>query len=158
MLKRISALIFSILLLSLIFSQQVFAYDKNTEANHIATRFEKVVERVNLLLKFNSDDKIKYYSYLTDKRLTELEYIVSLNDINNIEESSSRYASYLGNLKEMVIKNKQTKQKNEIVQMMDDHLSRLEKLRNKFKYDSAWWLSLKWSFDTAKEVKDTVQK
>ena len=128
-------------------SYPVFAQNK-IPADHVAVGFEKLKEKITLFCTFSKSGKTKYQILLTEKRLAELKYAVDSEQIDLIEKTSSRYATYVGKLTNYIIKNNQVSFQKELNSLFEMHKGTLEIMRNKFIYDSAWWLMLQQDIDT----------
>ena len=143
-------LIVCVILVGTLFSlspHPVLAQDK-VQVDHIAVGFEKLKEKINLFFNFSKTGKTKYQIALTEKRLAELRYVVDSEQVDLTEETASRYATYVGNLTNYVVKNNVASYKSEINSMFETHKTALETMRNKFTFRSAWWLMLQQDIDT----------
>ena len=159
---------FSLVFIYLVFSFQNVAFAKDqqveiktkVEASHIANVFEKLGEKVTLFFKFSKKDKADYENYLIEKRLSELKYVVDSKQGNLIEETSSRYATYLSSFSDLVIKNKLSNKKNEVLNLYSRHKKILEELQNTFETDSVFRMLIQHDIDTIKlfstRVKDNL--
>ncbi len=56
------------------------------------------IEKIELTLIFNKEDKTKYQYTLLDKRFKELVFIINFKKTGFLEETVQRYNSHLGNL------------------------------------------------------------
>ena len=128
-------------------SYPVFAQNK-IPADHVAIGFEKIKEKITLFSNFSKSGKTKYQIVLTEKRLAELKYAVDSGQTDLVEPTSSRYATYVGKLTNYIIKNNQVSFQKELNSLFEMHKGTLEIMRNKFIYDSAWWLMLQQDIDT----------
>lgn len=66
--------------------------------NLLVYPIKQIVEKVELILLFNKEDKIKYQYTLLDKRFKELVFIINFKKTGFLEETVQRYNSHLGNL------------------------------------------------------------
>lgn len=96
---------------------------------------KRVVEKIQYRIIIINGQKIDFENELIEKRLSELETIVSNNDINQIEKASSRYITQV-----------QSAQMPSIV-LTDDTVIRLENIKTKYEYGSAYWLSIQQAID-----------
>ena len=135
-------LLISVLLLPL--ENRVFAQEFQVEVqvDHVANVIEKFNEKVTLFFKFSKEDKYNYQKFLLEKRLAELTYIIGNENWDPIEETSSRYATYLGNFNKFVLSNDLKDKKEEVLSIYQRHGGILEELQMNFEYDSGWWLLL----------------
>lgn len=133
-------------------------YSFDTEVSHKAGVFAKLLERVNLAVRLGSEGKAKYWQKLTDVRLAELKMIVDENNLDLIEETSSRYSTYLGRYSEFIINKKVRSQKDTILKQFASHSDILTGLRDKYKYDSAYWLLIQHDINTITIFKNRIEK
>ena len=133
---------------------------QKTEVNHVANVVEKLQEKLNLFLKFSKDDKADYQKYLVEKRLAELKYVIDTKQGNLVEETTSRYTTYLGNYSSFVIKNKLINKKENILSMYNNHQKILEQLQNAFEPGSVFQMLLQHDINTIKlfstQIKDNL--
>lgn len=108
---------------------------------------ERLKEKVILiLLSPTPSKKAEYYMNLTKKRITELKQVVEKKDLMNIEKSSKRYFTAVGNYTEYVISKKisntETAQK-----ILIEQLNLIKKLMPTFDDTTAEWRFLKHDAD-----------
>ncbi len=131
-----------------------------TEVNHVANVVEKLKEKVTLIFKFSKEDKFNYQKFLLEKRLAELKYIIDGKEWTPVEETSSRYATYLGKFTGFVAKGNLKDKKEEILSMYERHSKVLEELQKNFEFESGWWLLLQHDINSTKifstQVKDKL--
>lgn len=120
------------------------------KVNHVATVLEKFQEKVTLFFKFSKNDKYNFQKYLLEKRLAELKYVIDNNDWDPVEETSSRYATYLGNFTDFVLKNRLSDKKRDVLETYERHEQILEDLHKKINIDSGWWLLLQHDINLTK--------
>ena len=159
MLKIFLAIVLGLSLLVSI-SGVIFAsdYQFNTVVSRKAGVVAKVIERINLMTRFSVESKARYWQKLTDIRLAELKMEVDENNVDLIEETASRYSTYLGNYSEFVMSRKIESQKDTILAQFESHTDILTKLRDKFEYDSGWWLMIQHDINTIKIFKDRLSQ
>lgn len=129
------------------FTQPNFALAQDTpnvefEVNHVANVLEKFKEKATLFFKFSKDSKLNYEKYLLEKRLAELKYVIDSKEWDPVEETSSRYATYVSKFSEGAIKNTSKEKKGEIIGVFERHEKIIEALQRNFEYDGGWWLLL----------------
>lgn len=112
------------------------------KVNHVASVFEKIGEKITLLFKLGHKRKTDYYKFLVEKRLAEMTYVIENNQIDLVEPTASRYATYLGNLTNYVSSNKILEKNEELTVMYDEHAKIILKLQKRFEFESGWWLAL----------------
>lgn len=163
--KKVVGLLFIIVLLVSLFSPSVsIALDQGTtqsakilEVTRTADLRDRLWEKINLFFKFSQKDKIDYQQQLTEKRLAELKYVIDSDKGDMIEETSSRYSSYLGNLSESVVKDKMTNKKQELLTMLESHAKVLDSLINQMEVESGFWLLLKHDINYVKIYSDQIK-
>lgn len=138
-------LAFNVLIVNLAFAQD------STPSSTSAINFEgvspsnvvsRLSERISLFFKFSSKDKVNYQKKLTEKRLAELKYAVDNEKGDLVEELASRYSTYVGRLTDMVVENKMTDKKQELIDMYDQHYNVVVELDKKFEANSGLWLMM----------------
>lgn len=159
--KKIILAIFLFFALSLSFvPSNLNAQDSKEEAkvefqvDHVANVIEKLTEKINLFFKFPKEGKFNYQKYLLEKRLAELKYVVDSKEWQPVEETSSRYATYLGKFNEFVVKKGLGNKKEEILKIYARHSKVLEELQRNFKFESGWWLLLQHDINSTKIFTD----
>lgn len=161
----VKAIAFFLLFFYIIFSLPgvVLAQESQTETktkvevDHVANVLEKFREKVTLFFKFSKEDKYSYQKFLLEKRLAELKYVIDTKQGNLIEETSSRYSTYLGNFTDFVIKNKLTSKKEEILKMYEEHQKILDTLQINFEFESGFWLLLQHDINTVKIFSEQIK-
>lgn len=128
------------------------------EVNHVASIVEKFKERVTLFLKFSKEDKFNYQKFLLEKRLAELKYIIDGDNWDPIEETSSRYATNLGNFNNFVVNGKLSNNKTEILNTYERHSKIIEELQRNFEFNSAFWMLLEHDINTIKIFSSKIQE
>lgn len=139
--KHIAIFLFFSFLLFATFIKTAWADElqPKVKVDHIANVFEKLKEKVTLFFKFSTDDKFNYHQSLAEKRLAELKYVIESKQGNLIEETSSRYSTYLGSFTDFTIENKLSNKEEELIKMLEEHQKILETLNN-FEYESGFWM------------------
>ncbi len=161
----VKAIAFFLLFFYIIFSLPgvVLAQESQTETktkvevDHVANVIEKFREKVVLFFKFSKNTKVDYQQYLVEKRLAELKWVVDSKEWQPVEETSSRYSTYLGNFTDFVIKNKLTSKKEEILKMYEEHQKILDTLQRNFEFESGFWLLLQHDINTVKIFSERVK-
>lgn len=123
----------------------------NFKVNHIASPFEKIIEKIKLKFKYDNNDKAEYLRYVLEKRLAELVYVVSVNKVDDIETTASRYNTYELSVVNFVIKNKLSSQKDNLVLDLIRHKQVIEKLQENYKFESGWWLAIQHDINSIKD-------
>lgn len=120
------------------------------EVDHVANIVEKFKEKMTSFFKFSKEDKFNYQKFLLEKRLAELKYVVDSKEWQPIEETSSRYATYLGNFTGFVVNNKLSNKKEEVLNMYNRHQKILEEFGRNFEFESGFWLLLQHDINSTK--------
>jgi len=136
----------------------IFALGINVTPVHKAGAMDRVFEKINLFLHFSPASKAEYWQKLVDVRLTNLKSIVEQNNLDLIEETSSRYSTYVGRYSDYIINNQIRSQKEIAIGMFNKHLETLPSLQAKYKYDSAWWLLIQHDINTLNIFKEKIDK
>lgn len=149
MIKRISLLIiFSVLLI--ISTGFVRAEERemgqekanlSVSVDHVANGLEKLGEKISLYFNFSEEKKLKFKKLLVEKRLAELKYVSDSKKIDLIEETASRYSTYLSIFIDEASSKKLIK-KDELIEMIDNHTKVVEKVQQSYKFESGWWLAI----------------
>lgn len=128
-----------------------------TEVSHVANVVEKFQEKVTLFFKFSKEEKYKFQKFLVDKRLSELKYVVDSKQGNLIEETTSRYSTYLGNFSEFVINKKLISKKEDILKMFETHAKILETLQENYESESVFRMLIQHDINTIKIFSDKIK-
>lgn len=149
MIERISLLIiFSILLI--ISTGFISAEEREMEqeevklsvsVDHVANGLEKLGEKISLYFKFSEEKKLRFKKLLVEKRLAELKYVSNSKKIDLIEETASRYSTYLSIFIDEALSKKLIK-KDELIEMIDNHTKVIEKVQQSYKFETGWWLAI----------------
>ena len=132
-------------------------YNFNISLNKRVGYVGKVKEKIGLFLKFSSTSKAKYWRKLIDTRLAEIIYVVDVDMIGDVEETTSRYSTYLGHYTNYLEKKNLTSQREISLAMFEKHKEILGILRDNFEYDSAWWLLIQHDINTIDIFKGKVE-
>ena len=156
------AFLLIITLLIVLFPGLVKAQSESTpspkiKVERVASVIERLKERVDLLFKFSTKDKISLQQQLTEKRLAELDYVIKSGQGDMIEEVSSRYKTHVGKLIKST-KSAQSKEiKTQLLDMGENHLTILAPLRDNFESNSGFWLLVQQDIDVEKEFSDQIR-
>jgi len=130
---RSFAVFFSLILFIAFSPISVFASSDNKRASDL----DKVFEKIGLFMRS-----------LIDKRLFEMGSVAENSELGVFEETSSRYATYVGRYTEYIVTKKLSGQKESTNQMFNKHKEILTPFLYKYDYNSAWWLLLQQDIDT----------
>lgn len=127
----------------------------NFKVNHIASPFEKIIEKIKLKFKFDNNAKADYLRYVLENRLAELVYVVSVSKVDDIETTASRYNTYELSIVNFVVQNKLVSQKEKLILDLKRHQQVIEKLQENYKFESGWWLAIQHDINS---IKDGLKK
>ncbi|MFC1625827.1 DUF5667 domain-containing protein [Patescibacteria group bacterium] len=127
------------------------------EVNKVTNLRDRLWERITLFFKFSNSDKLDYQQYLAQKRFAELKYVIDNGQVDLIEDTSSRYSTYLGRLTNLIVKNKMVDNKEETLKMLESHLPILEDLSSHQEYNSGFWLLLQHDINYLKLYVDQIK-
>ncbi|MFH1407550.1 MAG: DUF5667 domain-containing protein [Patescibacteria group bacterium] len=158
----LTALIIAILLLSSISSVVAQSNDSSVsgqimKVNKVTNLRDRLRERITLFFKFSNSGKVDYQQYLVQKRFAELKYVIENGRGDLIEDTSSRYSTYLGRLTNLIVKNKMVDKKGETIKMFESHLPILEDLSSDQEYNSGFWLLLQHDINYLKLYADQIE-
>lgn len=163
--SKIRVIFFVLIAFLLISNPVINASEENTstisaqieKVDHIANIRERLFERITLFFKFSPAEKVNYQKILAEKRLAELQYVIDSKKGDLIEETSSRYSTYLGRLTQQLTSSKLVSKKDEILKMLDLHSQVIEELTAKIDRDSGFWLLLQHNTNTIKLLSDQIK-
>lgn len=160
MIKKFFVILLVFFLALPLFTKSIVAQDNSLEmkVDHVAGKFEKLKEKVVLLTKFSKVSKAKYHQLLLEKRLAELSYVVESGQLDLVEPSASRYATYAGRLSDYIVGNNVSDEKDEVVALFDRHAKIIDSLQRNFEYESGWWFAIQHDVNSTKIFSDTVSK
>lgn len=119
---------------------------------------DRLFEKISLFFKFSKENKLDYMIYLQEKRLADLKYAVDNDEGDLIEELSSRYSTYLGNMTNFISERKIKYKKEEILKMMENHSKIIENLQKNFEFESGLWILLQHDINTLKIFSDKLKQ
>lgn len=153
--RRKLILLFSCLfLLAFSFPESSFAQVNTGEKKSIPVSYEAVnpkdgfsytlkrlKEKVTLGVLFIwPQKKSNYYEKILNTRLAELKYVSDSKDLNQIENSTKRYAAAAGNYTEYILSHDNLKDsKNHAKDLLNSHLVEVDKYKNNFESTRAEW-------------------
>ncbi len=146
--------IFTVLVLSVFGLSPVMAAQESTanfKVSHIASPFEKIIEKIRLKFKYNNNDKADYLRYILENRLAELVYVVSVSKIDDIETTASRYNTYELSVVNFIVQTNLVSQRDKLIADLERHRQVIEKLQENFKFESGWWLAIQHDINSIKD-------
>ncbi len=132
------------------------ASDALLKVEEVVNPIERLKEKITLFFKFSDKDKLSYQKYLVEKRLGELDLVIRRGEGDAVEEQSSRYATYVGRLGDLIASQKNVADKEQIKQMYREHLKILDTLQRNFEFGSGWWRLLENDINTVKIFIDKI--
>lgn len=121
------------------------------KVSHIASPFEKLVEKIRLKFKYKNTDKADYLMFILENRLAELVYVISVSKVDDIETTASRYNTYVQSTASFIVQNNLVSQKDKTIVDLNRHRQVIEKLQENFKFESGWWLAIQHDINSIKE-------
>ena len=97
---------------------------------------------------FNKDNKNTYLLGLSNNRLSELAYVITHDQVEHLEVSSSRYVTSIGLLSEQLTNN----DNNNLIEAsnsLEKHIPVLSKLKEKYNDTTAEWRFTQQAFESA---------
>lgn len=128
------------------------------KTDHIANIKDRIGERINLFFKFSDEAKADYQKELAEKRLAEVFYVVENKKGDFVEETTSRYSTYLGRLTETITKSQLSNKKEETLRMLDDHKKVLNELVKYFEANSGFWLLVQHDINSIELYREQINK
>lgn len=108
---------------------------------------KRLKEKVTEFFKFTQKSKSAYREVLLEKRLSELVILIENKNINDVANSTQRFAYQAGKLAEGSY-NDNSERKNEIIALFEKYKPILDKMRDNFPSNSAFWLLSQQDIDT----------
>lgn len=164
MLKQFIIVFFTVIFLVFISSTKPFLvigseeYVFDTQITRKTTFLNKIFEKTGFLIQLNKSSKAKYWRKLVDKRLAEFKLVVENDDRGAFEEASSRYSSYASNYSNYILNSNLVNERNITKQQFDKHQEILNTFKNKYEYNSAWWILIMHPINTLETFKLKIEK
>ncbi len=141
--NRALKVIFCAIVVMLFYINTVYADQTNAvdiqKVDKVANGLDKLQEKIIFYFKFSKQDKLNYLYKLSEKRLSELQYVIDKKDYNAVEEIASRYQTYISNLSNFIISNR-LDSRDTFNNMAIKHKNILNNLQAHFPFESGWWL------------------
>lgn len=124
-----------------------FSGYESINPNLLIYPIKQLIEKIELTLKFNQENKTKYQYTLLDKRFEELVFIINFKKTGFLEETVQRYNSHLGNL---IANNKNlaSDYKDKIL----NYTIVLKTLQDRYDSTSAYRLLIQQAIDTTRRL------
>ncbi len=161
--KLLLPLVICIIAMIFLFSFSTAQADSATpsatiKVDHIAGILEKIGEKISMFFKFNKEDKVAYYQELLNKRLAEVNFVMETEQGDMIEETTTRYNAYLGNLSDYLIKNKVISKKESTLAIFEKDTKVFEKLHMQVPVDSGFWILIQHNINSIKIFKEKISQ
>lgn len=114
--------------------------------------WEKIAEKS----QFDNKAKYKYLSFLIDKRMSELGFIIKKDRWSEIQRSTERLSYQVGVTTEFLIKQKDKDKKEQLKAKINNFLPALEELRDKHAANSSFWLLVQHDINSLKEYSEKL--
>lgn len=104
-------------------------------------------EQAKLFFTFDEGSKTAYFLSLLDTRFNELVYTINFKKTGFLNETVSRYNTFVGKVK---LNSKNIKADNKL--NFSRNIKVLEMLRDQYPANSAYWLNIQQSIDTTRSL------
>ena len=128
---------------------------ESINSNSLLYQFKRLSEEAKFFFIFNEDAKNKYTRNLVKTRFNELIYIINFEKTGFLAETVNRYNAFIGKTKVYF-----PKENSPTVYKVDPNSSQvkrfvdiLEKLRDMYPANSAYWLYIQQAIDSTKNLK-----
>jgi hypothetical protein len=108
---------------------------------------KRLNEKIKMKLTFSEKEKERYGITLLEKRLSELASLVDRKDATYLEGSAQRFAAQAGFLANLA-SHGDKEMKNSVLSYFAGYKPILEKLRDAYPANYAYWLSIQQDIDT----------
>jgi hypothetical protein len=127
-------------------------YEKINPNNETRYKLKRLAEKIEGVFVniFGEEKKVDYLAKLSQRRLSELSYVINNEKRSFLETSSDRYNSTVGLLIEEL--NYYKADKDNMVNAFKDHANILAGLRDKFPSGTAEWRFVQQSVDTSNSL------
>lgn len=163
-----------ILIVAVFVAKPVSAQDASSSASSSATtlKFESVnpgdefkffykrlTEKISLFFLSPFPEKKGSFLIKTiDSRLAELSFVAQNKDISNIQTTSQRYFTTVGNATDFVLSHKLSPQKQELQKKLTEQLDVIKQLETNFNDTTAEWRFLQHDFEYVKDYLSQLSK
>jgi hypothetical protein len=117
---------------------------------------KRLKEKIKLRFTFSAKEKIKYGILLLEKRLSELVSLVDKKDATYLENSAQRFAAQAGFLADLA-SGGDKEMKESVLSYFEGYKPILEKLRDEYPANSAYWLSIQQDIDSIKILSEKIK-
>jgi hypothetical protein len=119
---------------------------------------KRLPEKIKLfsLSFFRKDQKVPYLIELTNKRLAEFSYVINNSKMSYLENSSSRYVTFIGLLSNEISKN--GGYASQIKGGLESHLPVLIRLRDNYPQDTAEWRFVQQAYESTQVLLSNASK
>lgn len=113
-----------------------------TPDRYLLFNLKRLIEKGELLTKFNEESRADYYKDLTLRRTAELKYVVENKLLGEVEKSSQRLSYQVGVLSDYISMNKTELAKTipTTKELLSNYQVLLANLRDQYPANSSFWL------------------
>lgn len=113
-----------------------------TPERYLLFNLKRLIEKGELLTKFNKESRAGYYKDLTLRRTAELKYVVENKLLGEVEKSSQRLSYQVGVLSDYISMNKTELAKTipTTKELLSNYQVLLANLRDQYPANSSFWL------------------
>lgn len=119
-----------------------FSQYESVNPNSLLYHLKRLGEEITLFFLFDTDRRKKYNTHLLTIRFKELIYIINFRKTGFLDETISRYNVFVGKVKNYY----ESKEK------INKYIVILEKLRDMYPANSAYWLYIQQAIDSTKNL------
>lgn len=123
-----------------------FSQYESVNPNSLLYHLKRLGEKTILFFLFDADRKGKYNTYLLNIRFKELIYIINFEKTGFLTETINRYNVFVAKTKSYY-KNTDSNSQN-----IKNFVNILEKLRDMYPSNSAYWLSIQQAIDSTRNL------
>lgn len=109
--------------------------------------FKRVWEKITTVVFFWPQAKLSYSEDLLEVRLSELQKIVTDNQLNDFQQASERFSYQAGVLVDQLI-NSTDEKKKEVKEEFNNYIRLLTELRDMNQANSSYWLLIQQNIDS----------
>ncbi|OGM74048.1 hypothetical protein A2382_00725 [Candidatus Woesebacteria bacterium RIFOXYB1_FULL_38_16] len=108
---------------------------------------KRLKEKLSFFFAFSKEKKYTHYQKMLDRRLSELDFILTNKDGAYIQTATQRYSAHAGKLTEFLISSKLTNHYEETINKFLKHRNYIERLSLQYDTTTAEWRFVKYDLD-----------
>lgn len=109
---------------------------------------KRIWEKISVVLTPSGKNKVKLYEKLFETRLSELNYVTENKKLGEIEKASQRFSFYAGVLAQEAGRSDNPGKKLQLSEKFKVYGNMLAGTRDKFEFESSYWLLIQQNIDT----------